>query len=111
MKDWKGNEIQEGQTILKVAVKGMFDGCRTQLMIVNKPVGEEFIQERQYLWEIVTKCYVKEKGDNSATIGGEVQEIGIDFLDFFFSAQPWEIICIEGVSDNKDDYYMNEFNV
>jgi hypothetical protein len=113
MKDWKGNEIKPGMTILKIAVKGMFDGGKIaafnkngEVIAYSKPLP------RQYLWEVTAKCFVKPEGDTKIeSTENEIEEckIGVDFLDFWFNPSYFEIIAIEGISDNKDEYYMNVF--
>lgn len=109
MKDWKGNEIKVGHTIIKVAIDNMFSGSK-MCLIVNGEIASTIDIEKEYLWDIVGKCHVKEDDDNEIALG-EVSEMGIKFLGFFMSVQPWEIICIEGISDNKEEFYDNYFKV
>lgn len=104
MKDWKGNEIKAGQTIIKIQIKGMFDECEVTPMFGSR---KPFIVERHYLWNIVQKCKVIKKG-NKQNYNKSIVKLNLDYIDFFMGKQPYEIICIEGISDKKEDYYTKE---
>lgn len=104
MKDWKGNEIKAGHAIIKVQVKGMFDESEITPMFGDK---KPFVVEGSYLWDIVNECkIVKKERTHKFTKG--VWNVSLDFLDFFLGKQPYEIICIKGISDKKEDYYSKE---
>lgn len=35
---------------------------------------------------------------------------GYQLVDFFIPSQPWQAVCIEGVSDNQEEFMTNHFN-
>lgn len=104
MKDWKGNEIKAGQTIIKIQVQGMFDESEITPMFGDK---KPFVVDRSYLWNIIKKCKVVKKRER-IEYNKRISKISLDFLDFFIGKQPYEIICIKGISDKKEDYYSKE---
>ena len=105
MKDWKGNEIKAGQTIIKIQIKGMFDECEFTPRFGKQ--RKPFTTKRSYLWNIVNECkIVKKERTHKFTKG--VWNVSLDFIDFYMGKQPYEIICIKGISDKKEDYYSKE---
>ena len=111
MQDWKGNKIEVGQTVLIVNVKSMFGGCKSQFTIMTENglqnVGGEIISPESHQWNIVSEANITPPSAN-ATIsiftGEGASEIPINQIDLWLSVQPWQILCIEGVSDNCEDY-------
>ena len=116
MKDWKGNKIKVGQTVIKVRYKTMFAGNKQRFVLIcydekgnkaSQTFGEESIVPLDYFWDIKGRYIITEKR-NSMTIsfGESPSEVPVDNMDFILCTQPWEILCIEGLSDNKDEFFQ-----
>lgn len=112
MQDWKGNIIKVGHTVLVVSINNMFEGSRLCFFSMTENgmekifEGEPIKKSREF--EISAKYLITEPS-NSLTIsmGDNPHKIPINLADFWVSKQPWQIICIEGLSDSKDEYYKN----
>ena len=109
MQDWKGNEIEVGQTVLIVNVKSMFSGSKSQFTIMTENglqnVGEQTISPESHQWNIVSEANITPpSADVVISMGEDASEIPINQIDLWLSIQPWQILCIEGVSDNCEDY-------
>jgi hypothetical protein len=106
MKDWNNNEIIPGQTIVLIRVKPMFH-------FADEPPE----RAKMKLWEIGREYIVKNEGDliemNFITdsVGNIIHEgigpvkIPINFISFYIPKRQGEIICIKGVSDNREEYF------
>lgn len=118
MKDWKGNEIQVGHTVLVVMTRSMFSGGTLSTFFKDKFGNTELIElgtvKNDYLFETVSKAKVaeyketltwSEEGDPI-----DLGEIPINWLGFVLPTNGRTIICIEGISDNQEDYYLDYFN-
>lgn len=115
MKDWKGNDIDVGHTIVIVRVGSMFDGAtpvfislKDDTMEIGDPLPKTYVFERNERIKVTEWSRLVMLGAEPSD--DTVNEIPINQLDFFINVQPWEILCIEGVSDNEQDYYLNYFN-
>ena len=116
MKDWKGNEVQVGDTVLLVATGSMFDGS---VLISSMWDGEKYVERqisdpipKSYSFDIEGKYLITEPS-NLMTIYFDpkiTQPVPIDQADFYIAKQPWHIICIEGKSDNEKEYYQHYFD-
>lgn len=118
MKDWKGNKIEVGQTVIKVAFKSMFGGSASRMVLIftdangeqHHRKGEEFINPMDYKWEIEGKYIITEQRNTMLiSFGNRPSEVTIDSLDFMLSTQPWQILCIEGISDNEEEFFKELF--
>lgn len=120
MKDWKGNKIQIGQTVLKINFKDMFGGSKSRLIINfygedgkihTQHVGEDVIAPEGYQWTVSSKFLIT-KPSNEMTIcfSSECKsEIPINCAGMWIATQPWEVLCIEGISDNEEDFFKEYF--
>lgn len=116
MQDWKGNKIEVGQTVLIVNVKSMFSGSKSQFMIMTKKgfekIGEETILPEGYQWTVVSENNITPPSKNvTISMGDAPSEIPINQISLWLSVQPWQIVCIKGISDNNEDYYNEHFKV
>lgn len=116
MKDWKGNKIEAGQTVLIVNVKSMFGGSKSQLMIMTEngfeKIGEETTLPEGYQWTIVSENKILPPSKNvTISMGDAPSEIPINQASLWLSVQPWQILCIKGISDNYEDYFKEYFKV
>jgi len=117
MKDWKGNEIEVGQTVLTINVRRITEGSK--MMIMFRGANDEWHKHdlglrpepRQYLWEIQQSAIIMEQSPHmTISFGDAPSQIPIDQMDMFCHAQPWQIIAIKGISDNEQEYYEWEFS-
>jgi hypothetical protein len=135
MKDWKGNEIQVGDTVLKVRIAKPFENVGNIKCVEFDAHGNSEVlvewerpKKRQYLW-LVEETYKIESGahwgieitkehnqdwmlSNEQVLHGfeHTKTFGIDAIELI-EPQPYEILCIVGKSDNMDEYYLKEFEV
>lgn len=119
MKDWKGNDIKPGDTVVHVRVKKL--PITTKLVVLDfendtiNVVGTNDTPAKDYDWEVVGerevvsldgRMYFQHTGTD-----GIVYRIDTSIGDFM--ADPvlagTEILCIKGVSDNETEYYLNYF--
>lgn len=115
MKDWKGNEIQVGQTVLLIATGSMYEGSTFGIAMWDGESYKEIFKgepiPKSYSFEIERKFLITEPS-NMMTIYFDLkatQPVPIDQADFHIAKQPWHIIAIEGISDNEKEYYENYF--
>ena len=116
MQDWKGNKIEVGQTVIIVNVKSMFGGSKSQLMLMTEKgfekIGDETTLPEGYQWTIVSENNIIPPSTNVTISMGEApSEIPINQAGLWLSVQPWQILCIKGVSDNYEEYYKEYFKV
>ena len=116
MKDWKGNDIQIGQTVLLVATGSMFEGSSLIVVMIDGEDHEEVYKSeplpKSYSFEIIEKYLITEPSVAITTnLLAEINKMPVDHADFFIVKQPWHIICIEGISDNRDEYYAEYFKL
>lgn len=116
MKDWKGNEIKPGDIVVVVGVRSMMEGARMGLMELNSEGVLNWVEgcvsdpiPRQFLWEPGPEYEILDEG-NGIYMGPLFSQIPINHAEFHITVQPWDILCIKGVSDDKDEYYLNYFN-
>lgn len=110
MKDWKGNKIEVGHTVLVISTGSMFEGSAFVIRYGDKEIKSEPIK-KSYQFEISCKYKITEPSNTLAlSLGNEQSEMPINHVDFFIAKQPYQIICIKGVSDNKEKYYIDYFN-
>ena len=111
MKDWQGNKIKVGDIVIIVTTKNIFSGGCVYLLDQSGDKLDEFEVEDEYLWieskpiEVVENYTViifnKETGD--------VIKCGLFYLEQRIYDQSTDILCIKGISDNKEEYYTKYF--
>lgn len=109
MKDWKGNEIKIGQTIIVVEVINEDAGAIFSL--VNDPTGKEYITGTNYCWKPRMEVEVLDYDDLVDLDDSAWKQSPINLLSIAICKQDWEIICIKGVSDSEEEYYKHKFSV
>jgi len=114
MKDWKGNEVQVGDKLVCVEIHHQSAGSTYQTIFSlgnGHPVhvSEEQTMPYEYVWWERLRCEVIEYG-HMVELGNGGQ-IPINHLDFFFPIQHNQILCIEGKSFDRDEYYIHKFSV
>jgi len=118
MKDWKGNDIKAGDTIVFVRTTPMFKNLG---WMIPKGKGEfDFykseIQPPEHCWE-PSEYQTKEHEGKLFYGSKEKASDGLNYwmiLDDFtinFWLQPHTVICIKGVSDSEEEYYKEYFKV
>ena len=115
MEDWKGNKIQVGHTVIVVSTGSIFEGSKPCLLIITenglKKVFEGEPIKKSYSFDVSAKYFITEPSNNlKISMSHKPSEIPINHIDFWVSKQPWQIVCIEGISDNKDEYYKDYFS-
>ena len=115
MEDWKGNKIQVGQTVIVVSTGSMFEGLKPCLLMMTENGLEKVFEsepiKKSYSFDISAKYFITEPSNNlTISMGDKPSEVPINHIDFWISKQPWQIVCIEGISDNKDEYYNDYFS-
>jgi len=67
--------------------------------------------KKSYSFDVSAKYFITEPSNNlKISMSHKPSEIPINHIDFWVSKQPWQIVCIEGISDNKDEYYKDYFS-
>ena len=116
MKDWQGNDIKEGQTLIAVAIKPAEQ--MSAPIIIDPASGEVRMVQAMafkgpaYIWypyiraevidragELCLSIYSRHQGAYIAAPIQMVEEVKNDFVEF----------CIEGVSDNEEEFFKNYF--
>lgn len=104
--DWMGNLIEENHIIVIIRTYPFFKG---EVKSINFTTGEQktvaYIPDN-FQWEIIGE-YKVIKVNNTLMYDIDLGNSGIirsniSMIDFV--KQPKDIICIKGVSDNKDKY-------
>lgn len=116
MEDWKGNKIQVGHTVIVVSTGSMFEGSKPCLMIMTENGIEKVFEgepiKKSYSFDISAKYLITHPSNNlTISMNDKPSEVPINHIDFWVCKQPWQIVCIEGISDNKDEYYKDYFSV
>lgn len=112
MTDWKGNIIQAGHNILIVDVQSPFSDCD---MVMYSPIDFKEVGrikgKRDYIWNVSQRVKVTEPSQSIMISfnNNTASEIPVNSLEFMCSCQYWQIICIEGISDNKEEYFTEHF--
>lgn len=116
MQDWKGNEIQVGQHVLIIRVSSFFGGgeVHTYARLSDADpwqISKETLPE-EYLWTIEHRLLIT--AGKSATFhmnlnSGEMTGINLSIAEMMLKPNSGQIIAIEGVSDNREEYYLEKF--
>lgn len=131
MKDWKGNEVKAGDTVVRIRIQDDHSSYPTGFFMLTRDNEGRFIKshetklevppEREYLWEEVERYTVFEQ---EIECDGRVirylamewkmndERICIMPIDDPFGepvTKPRIINCIAGKSDDRDEYYLNHF--
>ena len=119
MKDWKGNEIQVGQTVLRINFKSMFGGNKSRFGFIftdangkqHYRMAEEFISDMEYQWTIQDRFLITEPSNViSISFSSEVaSKTPINISESWMSPQPWQVLAIEGISDNEEEFFKEYF--
>lgn len=109
--DWKGNRIKPGDTIIIVNTKPILGAS-----YLNLPDGEKVQVTEEppgYIWDIQEEYKVIGSEECPCI---ELKTNGYTIVSSLYGAV-WlvngssVIICIKGVSDNEQDYYIEYFKV
>lgn len=124
MTDWKGNEILEGMTIMRVSTKPLFNNIRYGFSFIGEngesswnQVGEP-VHTPDHIWEIQFEAVVVKRkiimpdgNKKEALFYTPYKEMNYTFeVEFIDMAQPSDIVCIKGISDNEQEYFLQYFN-
>lgn len=112
MRDWKGNIISDGDTVLFIRTTPVFS--RMSLVIPDDN-GLQTIatqESRKYLWDVESEIVIFDKG---GALFYETERDGYKFVlpiegPFNRVSQSY-VVCIKGKSDNEEEYYNNFFKV
>jgi len=115
MEDWKGNKIKVGHTVIVISTGSMLEGSKYCLFMRTENGLEKVFEgepiKKSYSFDISAKYLITEPGNNlTISMNGKLSEVPINHIDFLICKQPWQIVCIEGISDNKDEYYKDYFS-
>jgi hypothetical protein len=118
MEDWKGNTIKKGDIVKIYMYRYMFSGSEMSLVIIDRngriqetaktTIPEEYVWVLCNTYKIIggTTFIIKED-----TKPDEVVEMPLCCFDFMINANGFcHAICIEGVSDNRDDFMIKHFS-
>lgn len=119
-KDWKGNIIQEGDTVLKVRVKNWDAGVKYSL--IEFTIGEDNYSEiepveaeEKRLWEICEEILIKSITEDDGVVWMSFLKPYVETplwcAGMHLSCQHNEILCIKGKSDSQEDYFLEKFKV
>jgi hypothetical protein len=104
MKDWAGNEIKNGQTIVWVQIT---PPLITEMFTINPDGSREIIHlfdDLEKFWIPGNDRYVVEEDGKLFSIfqidEGEIKS-PLETVNKFYR----EILCIKGISDSKEMYY------
>lgn len=116
MKDWKGNTVDIGSTIIIVDIKTPFGGDRVVFPVADENGDIHLIDggktSNNYHWNINVKYIVTDFGNSYKTSFTDAAgSIPINLIEMMIKVQPWQILCIEGKSDNKDEYFEHLFSL
>ena len=117
MKDWKGNDIKAGDTIVLVRTTPMFKNLG---WMIPKGKGKFYfykseIQPPEHCWE-PSEYQTKEHEGKIYYTSGKSKDrythwMILDEFTLKFWLQTHTLICIKGVSDSEEDYYKEYFKV
>ncbi len=116
MTDWKGNEIEPGQTVLLVSIKSQFAGSEMKwgIMMPDKTMHyiTPVIMPEENKWEVRYEYQITEPGFRSAfSLEENKGEIPINIIDVWIRPQPHQIVCIKGISDSQEEFFRAYFEV
>ena len=131
MKDWKGNKVKAGDTVVRIRIQDDHSFYPTSCFMLSQDSEGRLVKshevkldappERKYLWEEVDRYEVHEqevgyKGDVIRYLArhqnmrdGRTFVLPIDDPFGESAAEPRIITCIAGKSDDRDEYYLNLF--
>ena len=107
MKDWEENIIKNGDTIVEIRTSPLFNEAQMMMLHNGKatPIGPT-IKMPERLWEVVSEHLVTEI-NNTLYAEREYEGKTKFTVHFKLIEHPMNnIICIKGVSDNENDYYL-----
>lgn len=111
MRDWKGNEVQVGDTVYIVKTISHEVSSKLVLMDLSKPfedapVLSEYHKPREEnLWTPTSPIKIIEEGPFNLNSNSREFPISLFHFDCMFSLEDGDIICIEGKSFDRDEYY------
>lgn len=104
--DWMGNLVKDGDTVIVYRTRSMFQGDIFQCYMGSKePAKKVGYIPNNFLWEEKSKYKIREQGNSlyaEIDIDGETWITDAFLIEFGKSSS--DVICIEGVSDDKDKY-------
>lgn len=114
MKDWKGNEVEIGDTIRIVKI-GECAHCSLVVIMnfkenTSKTVSEYHEPEKENLWISSPSITIVESGPQEL---GNNKTWTYNFFvgEWMFTEDKYHILCIEGKSFDRDQYYLEKFKV
>ena len=103
--DWMGNLVKDGDTVIVIRTRPFFRG---EIKLINFQTGEEkqvaYIPDN-FQWENIGEYKIKRVGHAlmyDTNICDCTFTRSISFIDF--GKQSTDVICIKGISDDKDKY-------
>ena len=117
--DWQGNQIFDGATLLVVRIKPtiIYDisGVEHAAKYYNKH-NMSILQSaplKEYYWDVIAEGKVFVYNENSIYL--EIGELYAALLlvvsDDERGTKPHDIVCIKGLSDNEEAFYLEYFKV
>ncbi len=115
MKDWKGNQIEVGHTLLIIEFKNFDAGHTPYTEFKHKYGPSTYLRGNpipvQYRWEIKKTILVIEPGPRDIIYAVDVlNKVPINELPSFLSIKGNETLCIKGLSDNEQDFFIHHIS-
>ena len=104
--DWMGNTIKAGHIVCVFRTRSFIRGpIMGGFMNSDTPMEQIGYIPDKFLWELVREYVISYRNGKlrlTAEIGDVTMEMEADMA--FFGNQPTDVVCIKGLSDDKDKY-------
>ena len=115
MEDWQGNKIRTEDIVLVYNFMDMFGGqeCAIEQYDRNRRLvsSEKYIADYDFKWELHSQNKITNKDTITISIDPDfIQQIPIQSVDTFIASQPWQAVCIKGISDNRQNFMESYLN-
>lgn len=117
MKDWKGNEIKVGDTVLLYEFEGLFAGGDLKVfMILDDSDAPQEIgsipNPKHSKWELLQTIKVIDPiNDGCIHCYLNPDEVPLDSLSWNLCTMPNRCVCIKGLSDNELEHFLHTKNI
>lgn len=112
MKDWAGNEITVGDTLVIVRTKPFLQPTRVGFFVDGKIEWQEDLPKGpDHCWDILGEHEVVEHEEDLYLRTGPDEKGYYWNFQLPWMGQPYDITCIKGKSDNEQEYFLEYFKV
>ncbi len=106
--DWKGNLIKAGDIVVRIGTQPLFGSQRFGLLDLKnggfEQIGETY-HPPENIWEVGPEYLIQEIDGKLFYEYGRV----LSSISMIYWGQDSDIICIKGVSDSEEEYYLHYF--